>query len=142
MAKFNEILSKVVRAQNPDLNPTDDIKALNRMSGLCHTLNEKWWIDPKDGSYIENRNVPELLCLVHSEVSEAMEAYRKNAMDDKLPDRFGIEVELADVLIRVFDIAGAMDLDLGGAVADKIAFNLNRPDHSLEARAAEGGKRF
>lgn len=53
-----------------------------------------------------NKNVGELLCLVHSEISEAMEGHRKGLMDDKLPHRPMLEVELADAVIRVFDMAG------------------------------------
>lgn len=84
----------------------------------------------------------EKLCLIHSEVSEAMEGVRKNLPDDKLPDRRMFEVELADAAIRIFDLAGAMDFDLGAAIAEKMAFNAQRADHKPEARAADGGKAF
>lgn len=86
--------------------------------------------------------VAEKLCLIHSEVSEAMEGHRKGLQDDKLPHRKMVEVELADALIRICDLAGAMQLDLGGAVLEKMAFNAIRPDHKLEARQAEGGKAY
>lgn len=86
--------------------------------------------------------IAQKLCLSHSELSEAMEGSRKNLMDDKLPHRKMIEVELADAVIREFDLAGALDLDLGGAIAEKMAFNAVRPDHKAEARAAAGGKSF
>lgn len=82
------------------------------------------------------------LCLIHSEVSEAMEGDRKGLMDDKLPDRPMLEVELADAVIRAFDLAGAMGFDLGGAIAEKMAFNAVRPDHKPEAREAAGGKAY
>jgi NTP pyrophosphatase (non-canonical NTP hydrolase) len=84
----------------------------------------------------------EKLCLIHSEVSEAMEGLRKDLPDDKLPHRKMMEVELADALIRVCDLAGAMNFDLGGAVAEKLAYNATRADHTPEARAASGGKSF
>jgi len=71
-----------------------------------------------------------------------MEGYRKNLMDDKLKHRTMFEVELADVFIRIFDIAGAHDLDLGGAVLEKLNFNKNRPDHKLENRLKSDGKKF
>ena len=67
------------------------------------------------------------IALVHSELSEALEADRKGLMDDKLLDREGREVELADAMIRIFDLAGRYDLDLGGALMAKIAFNASRP---------------
>lgn len=75
-----------------------------------HDANVKagWWTDLKTGDDLHNkRSVGELLALVHSELSEALEASRKNLMDDKLPHRYGIEVELADVLLRILDIIGS-----------------------------------
>lgn len=90
----------------------------------------------------KERNVGELLCLVHSEVSEAMEGFRKNLMDDKLPHRKMFETELADVMIRVHNIAGAFNLDLGGAMKEKIEFNATRSDHKMENRLKENGKKF
>jgi hypothetical protein len=83
-----------------------------------------------------------MLCLIHSEISEAMEGYRKNLMDDHLPHRPMIEVELADAMIRIGDLAEGLGLDLGGAVAEKLAFNARRADHKPEARRAAGGKAF
>ena len=52
------------------------------------------------------RNIGELLCLVHSEISEAADGLLGNLPDDKLPHRKMFEVELADVSIRVLDILG------------------------------------
>jgi NTP pyrophosphatase (non-canonical NTP hydrolase) len=86
--------------------------------------------------------VAEKLALIHSEVSEAMEGARKNLMDDKLPHRKMIEVELADALIRILDLAGALHLDLAGAVQEKLAYNAVREDHKVENRKAEGGKSY
>ena len=62
---------------------------------------------------------PMKLVLIHSEISEAMEGFRKGIKDEHLPDRSMFEVELADALIRIFDLAGAHDLDLGGALQEK-----------------------
>lgn len=112
-----------------------------------------WWTDPKTGvdlrTVVQDTSarlgkalVAEKLCLIHSEISEAMEGFRKGLMDDKIPSRKMIEVELADALIRIGDLAGALDLDLGGAVAEKMAFNSVRPDHKAEARLGAGGKAF
>lgn len=103
--------------------------------------NAGWYHDTRTGLPVE-RNVGEVIALMHSELSEALEAYRRDAMDDKLPDRKGIEVEFADCVIRIFDTAEAMGLDLAGAIIEKNRFNRNRADHKPENRAKVGGKKF
>ncbi len=103
---------------------------------MIHAQNKQmgWWDNP--------REIGTLLCLVHSEVSEAMEGARKNLMDDHLPHRLMLEVELADAVIRILDIAGGYDLDLAGAIEEKVTYNRIRADHQRENRAKEGGKQF
>lgn len=111
---------------------------------LCHELaaNSGWWddkpADPKQLCWLYATK----LALVHSEVSEALEGLRKDKMDDHLPHRKAVEVELADAVIRIFDLAGAMGLDLAGAMIEKLAYNQKRADHKPEAREAAGGKSF
>lgn len=80
------------------------------------------------------------LMLIVTEVSEAMEGHRKNLADDKLPHRKMLEVELADAMIRIGDLAGGLRMDLGRAVVEKMAFNAQRADHKPENRALAGGK--
>ena len=106
-----------------------------------HTANAKWWVDLETG-HPTQRNVGELLCLIHSEISEAMEGHRKGLMDDKLPHRPMIEVELADAMIRILDASAGLQLDLAGAYVEKMAYNANREDHKREARLADGGKKY
>jgi NTP pyrophosphatase (non-canonical NTP hydrolase) len=118
-----------------------EIGPLNTLARDCHAANQTWWHHPATGERLD-RNKGELLMLIVSEVSEAMEGERKNLMDDKLPHRKMAEVELADALIRIFDYAGAYGYDLDAAVAEKRAFNAHRADHKPEARLAEGGKKW
>ena len=120
----------------------------------CHTPAKLagWWNDLangqdhiheiRTGTRFGKALVAEKLCLIHSEISEAMEGHRKGLPDDKLPHRQMLEVELADAAIRIFDLAGAMGLDIGGAIAEKLNFNAQRPDHKPEARQAAGGKAY
>jgi NTP pyrophosphatase (non-canonical NTP hydrolase) len=125
--------------------------------GQCHMLAKSsgWWNGLNSGmdltfdyeatrqGLIEpSKNIGELLCLVHSEVSEAMEGARKKMMDDKLPHRSMLEVELADALIRIFDMAGGLNLDVAGAIAEKLVYNASRADHKPSNRSKAGGKAF
>lgn len=114
---------------------------INSMAADVHQANEQWWRDPETGEPIE-RNRGEMLCLIHSEISEAMEGERKSLPDDKLPHRPMAEVELADAMIRIMDYAAGVGYDLGGAFVEKMAYNAERADHKAEARLAEGGKKW
>jgi len=114
---------------------------INALVSDAHSANLEagWW----DGISKDDKiAIAAKLALVHSEISEALEGHRKDLMDDKLPERKAIEVELADAVIRIFDLAGWLDLDLGGAFVDKMVFNASREDHKREARAAANGKKY
>lgn len=82
------------------------------------------------------------IALIHSEISEALEGLRKGLMDDHLKDRSMLEVELADAIIRILDMAGSLNLDVASAVAEKNEYNQKRADHKLENRSKTGGKKF
>lgn len=84
---------------------------LNELAKRVHAANIKWWQDPKTGQPIE-RNRFELLALAISEVCEALEGERKNLMDDHLPHRKMVEVEMADAYIRLLDFAGGFRIEL------------------------------
>src|SRR6056297_1647425 len=89
-----------------------------------------WYKNPETGESV-SRNFGEVIALMHSELSEALEADRKNLLDDKLPHRDGREVEFADCIIRILDTAAALGLDVAGAVIEKNRFNRDRADHKL-----------
>ena len=67
------------------------------------------------------------LMLVVTELGEAAEAIRKPHMDEHCPDFTNYEIELADAVIRIMDIAGGENLDLSGAILAKMAYNKTRP---------------
>lgn len=109
---------------------------INNLTTLCHSLSrEAGWHD-------KPREVGTMIALIHSEVSEALEGFRKDLNDDHLPHRKNAEVELADAVIRICDLAGLMQMDLGGAIIEKLKKNQTREDHKPENREKEGGKKF
>lgn len=116
------------------------------LQNTCHkaAYDSGWWTSRTTGEHL-NKNpfvFSNKLCLIHSEISEAMEGDRKGIKDTHLPNRDMREVELADAVIRIFDLAGAYEMDLGAAIAEKMAYNAQRADHKLENRTKEGGKSY
>lgn len=132
--------------------PVSVSEAVNFMTTTCYHASKDagWWTDIETGEDV--RTWPpkffKLWCgtkmaLMAGEiVGEALEGVRKGTMDDKLPHRTSEEVELADAFIRICEYAGGRGLDLGGAIAEKLAFNAQRADHKIENRVATGGKTF
>jgi NTP pyrophosphatase (non-canonical NTP hydrolase) len=79
------------------------------------------------GFWEGEQNRAEKIALMHSELSEALEAIRRPIQDDHCPEFTSEEVEMADVIIRVFDYCGAYKLRLSEAFEAKMKFNAGRP---------------
>lgn len=116
-------------------------EAINALVADVHTANQKWWHHLETGEPLD-RNVGELLMLTVTELAEALEGHRKNLMDEKLPHRTAIEVELADAVIRIFDMAGGLGLNLGWAFVEKMHYNSIREDHTKAHRLSTNGKKY
>lgn len=108
----------------------DPCEGINKLCELaCETATSKGWHDktPEFGT---------IVALMHQELSEALEWARQgNPPSDHIPEFSGVEEELADVLIRIFDYAGWAKLNLGAAVKAKMEFNKGRA-------YKHGGKEF
>lgn len=130
---------------NDDFDASDIEEAAKVLELVCYGAAAKagWWQDTHGGLVRDNPYAfSNKLMLTVSELGEAMEGDRKNKMDDHLPHRPMREVELADAVIRIFDMAGGFGLDLPGAIAEKLAYNAQRADHKMANRQQEGGKAY
>jgi NTP pyrophosphatase (non-canonical NTP hydrolase) len=99
-----------------------------------------WW---EGGT--ENRNVGEIIALIHSEISEGFEAaLAGNPQSEKIPEFTAEEEELADVIIRICDFSGAMEMEIDIDDISSKAFKIFQTDeddylymHLYASRALE-----
>lgn len=133
-----DFLHKISKANSIDIKDS-----INKIVYVCYNNAYKaGWHTDIDTGELKDINIGEKLALIHSEVSEAMEGARKDLMDDHLPHRKMEEVELADAVIRIFDLSGRRGWDLGGAIEEKLEYNKNRSDHKITNRKKDNGKKF
>lgn len=105
-------------------------RTVRDMANACYEIavRKGWWEN--------DRNDGECIALMHSELSEALEALRKpDQRDEHCPDFCNLAIELADCVIRIFDYCGARGIDIEGAIIDKMHANADRPHR-------HGGKQF
>lgn len=105
---------------------------MKKLQKLCHK------IAVEKGFWEKDRNNGELLMLIVSELGEALEALRKGNRQAQVyskktkeniskwvKDTF--EDELADAVIRIFDLAEARNIDLEWQIRNKLKYNKTRP---------------
>lgn len=115
------------RLDSTDFVATEIVTVNDLVVESYNCAKEKGWHDP-------TKSFGEEIALCHAELSEAIEEYRNGYAPDLMyysaygdkPE--GVPVELADVIIRIFDMCGKYGIDIEAAIITKQEFNRTRPE--------------
>lgn len=129
--EYNPLILKATRVTTE--NPFFNTKFKETFGVLCSVVHKSacdkgFWREDIGSNKPDTQECAVKSALIHGEVSEFVEAIRKPQMlpDKHLKNRANYEVELADIVIRVMDLAEALRVDLAGAILEKIQFNKTR----------------
>lgn len=125
--------------QERDLEERTALQVLHAIQTGVHTtaVSKGWWSDidriyqhlsdyPSDQIRMRLMTIMEKMMLAVSELGEGVEGLRLLLKDDKLTEYDSIEIEIADTVIRLFDLAEYFQLRLPEAIIDKMDYNKAR----------------
>jgi len=95
----------------------EDITIKQLLSLIMKQAKEKGF-----GTKPDEVNVAEKIALIHSEISEAFEAYHHK----KINGKDGFKEELGDAIQRILHLCGIFDIDIEAEILKKIKFNKDR----------------
>lgn len=117
----NEIIEKQAR---------NDYGSITRIAACMYKIASDHGFHENDGEELSTGRLGEFIANLHGECSELWESARKGTLAqpcDKHIDLSNAEEELADIVIRAMDMAHAMGINLGAAIAEKADYNRQRP---------------